>query len=329
MLRPPARSARCAEPKATEAPVPIDPPRPTPGEHLPAPVPPALPDDLLAAYPQLRRVGTKLPLRDYLRELWLRREFAITVPLGELRAQNQDTSLGQLWHLLNPLFLIGIYYFVFGIVLDIEGRRGVDDYLPFLIVGVIIFNYTRSSMQAGARMIVKNRRLVQSINFPRAILPISSIVSETVSHLYALPVMLVLLLSTNFLDSTVVPSFWWLLLIPITVIQALFNLGLSMAVSRFAFHFRDVQNFMPYAIRLWFYMSGVLYPITSDLIETVWIRRLLQLNPAWSIIETARDALLYQRAVWWVWALAFGWTVFALVVGFAYFRRAENEYGRV
>jgi len=306
------------------------PAQPQPGDDVPAPVLPDLPGDVLAAYPELRRVGTKLPLREYLRELWYRREFAITVPLGELRAQNQDTSLGQLWHLLNPLFLISIYYFVFGVVLGIEGRRGVDDYLPFLIVGIITFNYTRSSMQSGARMIVKNRRLVQSINFPRAILPISSIVSETVSHLYALPVMMVLLLSTNLLDSSVRPTLWWLLLVPIVVVQALFNLGLAMTVGRFAFHFRDVQNFMPYALRLWFYMSGVLYPITGgDLIETAWIRWALQLNPIWSIIEISRDALLYEQAVGWVWGLALGWTVVILLFGFRYFRAAENEYGRV
>lgn len=291
--------------------------------------PSPIPGDLLAQHPELRRVGTKLPLRDYLRELWIRREFAITVPMGELRAQNQDTSLGQLWHLLNPLFLIGIYYFVFGVVLEVESRRGVDNYLPFLIVGMITFNYTRSSAQSGARMIVKNRRLVQSINFPRAILPVSSIVSETISHLYAIPVMLLLLVSTNFLgDDLMLPTWWWLLLIPIVALQALFNLGIAMAVGRFAFHFRDVQNFMPYLLRLWFYMSGVLYPI-GPLIETAWLRGVLYANPAWSIIEIARDALLHQRAVGWVWGLAVGWTVVSLVFGFWYFRQAESEYGRV
>ena len=275
-------------------------------------------------------MGVKLPLRDYLRELWVRREFAITVPLSELRAQNQDTTLGQLWHLLNPLFLIGIYYFVFGIVLNVEDRRGVEGYLSFLIVGVIVFNYTRSAMQSGARMIVKNRRLVQSINFPRAILPVSSVVSETVSYFYAIPMMLVLLLGTNLVtDTTVVPTWTWLLLIPVIVIQALFNLGLSMATARFAFHFRDVQNFMPYVLRLWFYMSGVLYPINEELIGVTWVRRLLQTNPAWAIIEIARDALLYDRAVGWVWGLAVGWTLVVLLFGFWYFRQAESEYGRV
>lgn len=297
-----------------------------PPDHEPDPIP----GDLLARNPGLRRVGTKLPLRDYLSELWRRREFAITVPLGELKAQNQDTALGQLWHLLNPLLLIGIYYFVFGVVLGVDdegsgGRRGIEEgqYLPFLIVGVITFNYTRSCMQSGARMIVKNRRLVQSINFPRAILPISSIVSETVSHFYALPVMFGLLLVVG-----VTPSWGWLLVVPIVVVQALFNLGVSMAVARFAFHFRDAQNFMPYLLRLWFYMSGVLYPVTGDEIPS-WARTVLQLNPVWSIIEISRDAFLRSEVTGWVWALAGGWTLAALLGGFWYFRQAESEYGRV
>jgi teichoic acid transport system permease protein len=298
--------------------------RQRPVVDLPDPVPPEIPDDVLARYPNLRRVGASLPLRDYLTEVWRRREFAITVPLGELKAQNQDTTLGQLWHLLNPLMLIGVYYFVFGVVLGVSERGGVDNYLPFLIVGVIVFNYTRSAVQAGARMIVKNRRLVQFINFPRAILPVSSIVSETVSHFYAVPVMLLLLMLTG-----EQPRFSWLLLVPIIALQALFNLGLSMMVARFAFHFRDVQNFMPYLLRLWFYMSGVLYPITAELIGRDWVRLLLQLNPIWSIIEISRDALLdgeFQPAVW---GLALAWTLVSLVLGFVYFRRAESEYGRV
>jgi teichoic acid transport system permease protein len=298
--------------------------RQRPVVDLPPPTPEVLPDDVLAHYPGLRRVGARLPLRDYLVELWRRREFAVTVPMGELKAQNQDTALGQVWHLLNPLMLIGVYYFVFGIVLGVDSRRGVDNYLPFLIVGVITFNYTRSAVQSGARMIVKNRRLVQSINFPRAILPVSSIVSESVTHLYAIPVMLVLLVATG--ES---PRWSWLLLVPIVALHALFNLGLSMLVARFAFHYRDVQNLMPYLLRLWFYMSGVLYPITPELIGSDAIRFVLQLNPIWSIIEVSRDALLDGQVVGRVWALAVGWTAVVLVFGFAYFRRAENEYGRV
>jgi teichoic acid transport system permease protein len=300
-----------------------------PETGLPAPQAPDLPADPTAVWPDLRRVGIRLPLRDYLTEVWRRREFAVTVPMGELKAQNQDTALGQFWHLLNPMFLILIYWFIFGVILGVGGgaRRGVDHYLPFLIVGVITYNYTRSSVQTGARMIVKNRKLVQSINFPRAILPLSAMVSESVSHLYAMPVMFGLLLV---IPDGPAPMWSWLLMVPILIVHALFNLGLSMAVARFSFHFRDVQQFLPYLLRLYLYMSGVIIPITGDLIGNEVIRTILQINPMYNIIEMAREAVLDGGIVEpRVWILGPVWAVALLVIGFWYFRRAENEYGRV
>jgi len=299
---------------------------PRPETGLPPPQPLDLPGPPEALWPELQRVGSKLPLREYLREIWRRREFAVTVPMSELRANNQDTALGQLWHLLNPLMLVGVYYLVFGVILQVETRRGmdVDDYLPFLIVGVLTFNFTRSSVRTGAKMIVKNRKLVQSINFPRAILPASAMVSETVAHFFAIPVIFVLILLTG-----VRPSATWLLVVPIVIVQAFLNLGLCMAMARISFHFRDVENVMPFLLRVWFYISGVLFPINPVLIPQPFLRNLLEFNPGFAVVQISRDAFLDGTFDPRMWAIASGWAVFAVIVGFWFFRRAESEYGRV
>ena len=288
---------------------------------------PELPADPSAMWSSVREVGVRLPLRTYLREVWRRREFAVTVPLGELRAQNQDTVLGQLWHLLNPMMLIGIYYFIFQVILEVESRRGIDNYLAFLTVGVITYNYTRSSIQAGARMIVKSRRLVQSINFPRAILPMSAMVSETISHLYALPVMLIVVVISDLTDDPIVPMWSWLLVIPALLAQLLFNFGLAMMVARLAFHFRDVQQFLPYILRLGMYASGVIIPLS--IVPNQQLRRVLELNPVYNLIEMMRGAVLEGVVDPQVWLLGWGWALGAVILGFWYFRRAENEYGNV
>jgi teichoic acid transport system permease protein len=292
--------------------------------------PPSVPDDPAAEWPELREVGVRLPLRLYLAEVWRRREFAVTVPLGELRAQNQDTLLGQMWHLLNPLMLIGIYFFLFQVVLGIQERRGVENFLAFLTVGVITFNYTRSAIQSGARMIVKNRKLVQSINFPRAILPLSSMVAETISHFYAIPVMFAMVMLAPggvFEEGGLRPMWTWLLIVPVVLIQLLFNLGAAMITARIAFHFRDVQQFLPYLLRLTLYASGVIIPLA--IIEQDLIRQILQLNPIYNIIEMARGAVLYGEVEPRPWIIGTSSTVLVLVCGFWYFRRAENEYGNV
>jgi teichoic acid transport system permease protein len=282
-----------------------------------------LPEDPTQTWPELYRVGIALPVADYVRELWRRREFAYSVPLGELRAQNQDTALGQLWHLINPLLMVAVYYFIFGVVLDAGGRGGIDNFIAFLLVGVITFEYTRKTMQAGSRMIVKNRKLVQSINFPRAILPVSALVSETVSYFWAIPVMWLLLLLTG-----VELSPFWLLVVPIVAVQAVFNLGAAMVVARSSFHFRDVAQFLPYLMRIWFYMSGVLFPIAAPLVPE-WALPVLQANPAYNFIEMARSAFIDAAfvPVYWLWGT--GWAVASLLLGFWLFRRAEAEYGRV
>jgi teichoic acid transport system permease protein len=294
------------------------------------PEPPAIPEDPTAHWPELRRVGTRMPLREYLAEVWRRREFAITVPLGELRARNQDTMLGQVWHLLNPLMLIGVYFFIFEVILEIETRRGIDNYLAFLAVGVITYNYTRRSVQSGARMIVKNRKLVQSINFPRAILPASAMVAETVAHLYALPVMFAMVLLAPgglFDEGGLRPTWTWVLIVPVLAIHLLFNLGVAMITARVAFHFRDVQQFLPYLLRLGLYASGVLIPLS--IVPQPTIRRILEINPVYNIIEMTRDVVLGGALQPRVWLLGSAWTVAVFLLGFWFFRSAEHKYGDV
>lgn len=259
----------------------------------------------------------------YLRDLWRWRNFILTVPLNDMRAQNQDTFFGQLWHLLNPLCLAGIYYVIFGLILGIS-RGGVDNYVGFLVVGVITFNFTRTSLRSGARIIVRNRKLVQSINFPRAALPISAIFENIVSHGFAIIVMLGVLVMTG-----VRPMWTWAMFLPIVIIQSLFNLGLAMFVARFAFHFRDTTQFLPYVLRVWFYISGVLIPIEARFVTMPTARAILSANPIYVIIDISRDAFMYgvvdPRQV----MIAAAWAVGLSIGGFVYFRRAEHEYGLV
>lgn len=271
----------------------------------------------------LRRIGERPSTWQYLKDVWAHREFALALTMGELRSQNQDTLLGQAWHLLNPLLLVAVYWLIFGVVLDIT-RGGVDNYVGFLIVGVITFNFTRTAVTSGARVIVKNRSLVQSISFPRAVLPLAAMMEEAASQLIAAGVMVVLLLMTG-----VVPSVTWPLLVPILVLQFVFSLGAAMTTARLTFHFRDVQQLLPYIMRILFYASGVLFPIEERLIPSATVRLVLQLNPLNAFVTAARDVMMFETFDPFTWTVMIGWTLATGVFGFVFFRRAETEYSRV
>ena len=266
-------------------------------------------------------VAAQPRLRAYFRQLWAYREFAMTIPLGQLRARSQHTSLGRLWYLLNPLLLIAVYYAIFEVVLGIEERRGVEDYLPFLSVGVIAYSYTRSSVQSGATSLIASQNLVRSLRFPRTILPFGVMVAQTSTHLYAIAVLLIALLPMGQF-----PTWRWLLLPMALLLQGTINLGLAMYAARLTFTFPDLTNLLPFVLRLGLYVSGVLIPINADLIANDLVRTILQLNPVYNVLEIHRQLLLGYPYDAWPWIANVIWAALLLVTGSIYFRAAEDRY---
>src|SRR5665811_967522 len=113
----------------------------------------------------LTSVNAQVSTRAYFVEMWNRRDFAVAVPLEELRSQHKTTLLGNMWHLLNPLLTVAVYYFVFGKLLHTD--RGIDNFLLWLTIGVFAFRLSSSSVLGGAASISANKGLIRAIKFPR------------------------------------------------------------------------------------------------------------------------------------------------------------------
>jgi len=275
----------------------------------------------MTAPPGLIKLGAPPKLGDYLRSIWARRELAASIPLGELKAQNQDTVLGGLWHLLNPLLLVLVYYLVFGLILRI-GDRGTDNFIAFLSTGIFTFFFTRKSIQSGAKSIVSNLGLIRSIQFPRVILPIAAVLGETLAMGPAVATMFAVVLLTG-----EQPRFMWLLALPIFAVQAVFNLGLAMGVARLTDHFHDVQQLIPYLMTIWMYLSGLFYDVDAFVTNPI-VLLVFKANPAYAFIQLIRDALLDGSTDPGLWLVVAGWTVASFAAGFVYFRAREGAYGR-
>ncbi|HZW44223.1 MAG TPA: ABC transporter permease [Dermatophilaceae bacterium] len=241
--------------------------------------------------------------------------------MGQLKAQNQDTVLGSFWHLLNPLLLVGVYYLVFGLILDVGGR-GADNFVAFLTAGLFTFLFTRKSVQSGAKSIVSNLGLIRSIKFPRAVLPIAAVLGEAIAMVPAVAAMLCVVLLTG--ES---PRFTWLLLPAIYTVQAVFNLGLAFILARATDHFHDIEHILPYTMTIWMYLSGVFYEVDAYIADPTALF-IFKLNPAYVFMQLVRNALLGGFNEGRLWLLAVGWALVSIALGFAYFRAREQAYGR-
>ena len=155
-------------------------------------------------------------------------------------------------------------------------------------------------------------------------LPVATVLAEL---LIFLPSMIVIYTVAVLTGEEI--SATWLLLFPLVLVQLLFNVGLALAASRSTVHFRDLEELLPFLLRLWFYMSGVLYPVSriGDELGGFW-QAVFEANPANVYITIGRDAILDNSASLGSWLLGLAWAFGVLVSAIWFFRRHELEYGR-
>jgi teichoic acid transport system permease protein len=263
------------------------------------------------------RSGTIAAASGYLHQLWERREFAWYLAMGNLKARNASTGLGLFWWVLNPLLLGAVYYIVFGIIVPI-GRD-----LAYLLSGMFVFYYTTTSVTGGANSILSNARLLVNVSFPRLTLPIVAVIEAGVGFWASLVALYVIIGPIQFLftGEGIWPSLTTVWLLPIIfVIQTVFNLGLAALAGRIAVPFRDVNNLIPYLLRLWLYLSPIIYgPAFIERLNEPWTT-VYQFNPMVPMLGVYRTALLgypfVPSELLWsaVWAAGLGVAAIAAFV---------------
>jgi teichoic acid transport system permease protein len=272
--------------------------------------------------PSLRDAHAAMKLGPYLNDLWERRSYVWYEALSELRSRQVTNVLGNFWHLLNPALNIFVYYLIFGLLLKVD--RGVDNFILFLSTGLFIFQLTQKSTTDGARSIVSNKGLLKAIKFPRALLPITGAVTEMLAALSSFLVLIVV----AFLTGEPL-TFKWLLLIPLVMVQFLFNLGASLIAARLTTHFVDVIQILPFFFRLLLYGSGVIFNVTAYVESDSWVRWLFTLNPMYCFITFARWCTLGGELQVAVIPSGIAWAFVLSLGGFMWFRVVEERYARV
>jgi teichoic acid transport system permease protein len=280
----------------------------------------------LAARHGLNSAGARPGVPAYLRQLWSYRHFISTYADARVASSLSKNRLGRLWQVFTPLTNAAVYYLIFGIILNTD--RGIANFPAYLCIGVFVFGFTASCVQNGVTAITGNLGLVRALHFPRASLPIAVTLVELQSMIPAMAVLAGIVLVSG------EPLTWqWLLLVPILLVQTLFNAGLALLFARLGAKLPDLKQVIPFAVRVWMYGSAVLYSTQMfQGVEHPWLIRLLEANPAVIFIELMRHSLMEEvplaNPAPVLWAMAAGWALVVGVVGFLYFWRGEKEYGR-
>lgn len=269
----------------------------------------------------LRPVGARPPLLEYLVSLWGARHFVLYDARVRLAVSQDHTVLGKVWLVLNPILFGFTFYLIFGLLL--QTSRGIENFTGFIIIGFMMFFYTTRAFVAGAKSISNGQNLIRGFSFPRAALPLAINLRQALSQLYVLAAMFALVLVV---PPSEVVGLHWLLVIPIFLLQTVFNWGLGMLFAPLVHKVPDVGNVLAVVTRLWMYSSGLFYE-PSRFTNDPTILALFHLNPLYQVLQMTRGVLLYDTLpTLEQWALLVVWAGGIWLLGTVVFWRNEESY---
>ena len=249
------------------------------------------------------------------KELYQYRELLKTNVQKEIRGKYKGSFLGVLWSFLNPLLMVLVYALVFPYIM----RTNVDNYLVYLITGVIPWNFFTTCITTGCNCVWINGGIIKKVYFPREILPISVVAAGLINFLISCVIILLFVLFGGLGFSV---QLLWLPLI--AIIQSALSLGLLFILSAINVYVRDIEYLVGFLLNLLFYATPILY--TADMFPES-IRWVLYLNPMTTIIESYRNIFYYQQSP----ALTSLMIVFAvsfmiLIIGYLIFKKLERGF---
>jgi len=227
------------------------------------------------------RPSSRLPHLDF-GELWQYRELALTFVWRDLKVRYKQTAIGVAWALLQPFVTMVVLTLIFGKFAKFPSQN--LPYPIFLYSAQLPWTYFQSSFTASSSSVSLNAPLVTKIYFPRVLLPLAAIIVPFVDFLLASTILGGMMVYFHIhVTATALLAPLFILLAAVTALGA----GFLFSVANV--RYRDVPYVIPFLVQIWFYCSGVIYPI--DALKTKW-QWILSLNPMTGVITGFRWALV-------------------------------------
>jgi ABC-type polysaccharide/polyol phosphate export permease len=256
------------------------------------------------------------PIGQYLREVWRRREFCFELSRTELRAEHFDTVFGIVWMVLNPMLLAAVYFVLVDVIRHGHHPPG---FFAHLVAGIFAYYMISGAVRSSVKSVTNGGSLILNSSFPRMLLPLTEVVTAFKRFVPTA----VIYVPVHLLSG--LPVHWSLLWVfPLVFLMVLMAIGFAHLVATIQVYFRDMASFLPYMLRMWLYISPVLY-FPSD-VPHGWTW-LLDVNPLGQLFTAWTDVLYYGHAPGWhTIAIACAWTFGALLVGSLVFMSREREF---
>ena len=247
--------------------------------------------------------------------------FYIRISAGSaLKSEVADSYLNWIWLVLDPLCMMFVYAFVFGVIFEKK-----EQYFPlFIFVGLTQWNFFSTCVKKSVKIVKRNSSIVSKVYLPKVILLFTEMGVNSFKMLMSLLVVFVMMAVYG-----VTPSFKILYIIPMLLIVYLFTFGVMCICTHFGVYISDLGNVIDILMKLLFYGTGIVFDIRTRIGKhyPTMAALLAKGNPMAYTIISSRDAMLYNTSPDLKWI--FIWLGISLVLdvlGIFLIYRNENSY---
>jgi lipopolysaccharide transport system permease protein len=256
--------------------------------------------------PVLELSGDRARPIDLIRSIIAHRGLIATLARKDFFVRYRRAALGVLWAVGLPLIQAGvltvIFTYVFHLPLKGDIPRGV-----FMFTGITAYNFFSTSIVSASTSIVDGSGLSSRIYFPRAVLPLETVIANAYALMFSIIVLLVLTLSLG-----VGVGWHTLLLVPAVLLDILFTASAALVLSALHVFFRDVRYIVQAVLLALFYMTPIIYPLA---LAPPRLRNVVIWNPLAGIVELFRYSIGGADPQWATAALiSTGWTAALLTL---------------
>ena len=237
-----------------------------------------------------------------------------------IRARYQQSILGGLWAIIQPLSMVIIFTVIFTMFIPVD--TGDVPYVIFAYTAMVPWALFAGSLNEMVYSLVGNMNLVSKIYFPREILPIAVLMARLLDAVIAFTLLVIIMIFYGM----PVFTFNWIFLPVILLIQLVFVLGLGLFGAALNVFYRDITHVVALGLQMWLYATPIIYPVSvvPERFETIYF-----LNPMAGIIESYRAVILDGAMPSpYLWLSAVIGAV-VLVFGYWIFKRLEFQFADV
>lgn len=230
----------------------------------------------------------------------------------DVRQHYRRSVLGPFWLTLSMGIMVGALGFLYGGLFG----HSMQDYLPYLALGLIFWAFMASFMTEGCAVFTAAAPFIHQVNAPLSIYPFRLLWKNLI------------ILAHNalvFLGIAVLFGVWpgaaIIFLIPALALVAIAGFSTSVLLGLLTSRFRDIPPIVASLVQILFFASPILWKPDQVPARAVFVDS----NPFYHLLNIVRQPLLGEPPALSSWIFSFGLTVVVLLLAAMAFVRFRSR----